>query len=249
MKTWIKCIAATGIAGVVVALDCAAGTLLVPVGVTTNINVAADTTLTDAVTLTDRSAIEKTGAGKLTLSGGQFTQDKTFDLRVREGTVAFTASPQALAAYPQPTETMNKAAFWLESRTNLVKEGDDIVAWRDVRDVDPTATNHYYAVTDNTVSDLCPQEATYTNKAAVYFQGYGSGCWMNWQKPTGGQAMVGNLHHVFLVHGANSRWGYALGQRKGQWPFFQPAGPSGGTFATIWINHNYENRRMHSSRT
>ena len=36
--------AATGIAGVVVALDCAAGTLLVPVGVTTNIDVAADTT-------------------------------------------------------------------------------------------------------------------------------------------------------------------------------------------------------------
>ena len=38
----------------------------------------------------------------------------------------------------------DKAAFWLESRTNLVKDGDDIVEWRDVRDVDPTATNHYY---------------------------------------------------------------------------------------------------------
>ena len=242
-------VAAMGIAGVVVALDSAAGTLLVPVGVTTNINVAADTTLVDAVTLTDRSAIEKGGAGKLTLSGGQFTQDKTVDLRVREGTVAFTASPQALAAYPQPTETMNKAAFWLESRTNLVKDGDNIVEWRDVRDVDPAATNHYYAVTDNTVSDLCPQEATYTNKASVYFQGYGSGCWMNWQKPTGGQATVGNLYHVFIVHGAASHWGYVLGQRKGQSPFFQPAGPSGGTFATIWINHNFENKPMHSSRT
>ena len=74
---------ATGIAGVVVALDCAAGTLLLPVGVTTNIDVAADTTLTDAVTLADRSAIEKTGAGKLTFQGGQFTQDKVVDLRVR----------------------------------------------------------------------------------------------------------------------------------------------------------------------
>ena len=241
--------AATGIAGVVVALDCAAGTLLVPVGVTTNVNVAADTTLTDAVTLTDRSAIEKTGVGKLTLSGGQFTQDKAVDLRVREAAAALTASPQTLASYPQPTETMNKAAFWLESRTNLVKDGDDIVEWRDVRDVDPTATNHYYAVTDNTVSDLCPQEATYTNKAAVYFQGYESGCWMNWQNPAGGQATVGNLHHVFLVHGANSRWGYALGQRKGQDPFFQPASPDGGSFAVMWIAHNFENRPMHSSRT
>ena len=69
---------------------------------------------------------------------------------MREGAAAFTASPQTLAAYPQPTETMNKAAFWLESRTNLVKDGDDIVEWRDVRDVDPTATNHYYAVAEHT---------------------------------------------------------------------------------------------------
>ena len=242
-------VAAMGIAGVVVALDCAAETLVVPVGVTTNIDVAADTTLTDAVTLTDRSAIEKTGAGKLTLSGGQFTQDKTIDLRVREGTAAFTASPQTLAAYPQPTETMNKAAFWLESRTNLIKDGDDIVEWRDVRDVDPTATNHYYAVVEHSWSPLCPQEATYTNKPAIYFQGYESGCWMNWQTPAGGQATVGNLYHVFLVHGADSRWGYALGQRNGQNPYFQPAGPSGGRYSTIWIAHNAENRPMHSSRT
>ena len=249
MKNCMKLVAAMGIAGVVVALDCAAGTLSLPVGVTTNINVAADTTLTDAVSLADRSVIEKTGAGKLTLPGGQFTQDKIVDLRVREGAAAFTASPQTLAAYPQPIETMNKAAFWLESRTNLVKDGDDIVEWRDVRDVDPTATNHYYAIVDHTWTNLCPQEATYTNKAAVYFRGYESGCWMNWQKPTGGQATVGNLHHVFLVHGANSRWGYALGQRKDGKPYFQPAGPSGGKYATIWIAHNAENKPMHSSRT
>ena len=168
----MKLVAAMGIAGVVVALDCAAGTLLVPTGVTTNINVAADTTLTDAVTVSDRSAIEKTGAGTLTLPGGQFTQNKTVQINVREGAVAFTPSPQALAAYPQPTETMNKAAFWLESRTNLVKEGDDIVAWRDVRDVDPAATNHYYAVVEHSWSPLCPQETNYMGKAAVYFRGY-----------------------------------------------------------------------------
>ena len=225
-----------------------AGTLVVPTGVTTNLEVAVDTTLTDAVTVSDRSAIEKTGAGTLTLPGGQFTQNKTVQINVREGAVVFTASPQALAAYPQPTETMNKAAFWLESRTNLVKEGDDIVAWRDVRDVDPAATNHYYAVAEHSWSDLCPQEATYTDKPVVYFQGYQSGCWMNWQNPAGGQATVGNLYHVFIVHGAARYWGYVLGQRNGQRPYFQPNGV-GGTDSAIWIAHNAENRPMHSSRT
>ena len=226
-----------------------AGTMVVPTGVTTNLAVTVDTTLTDAVTVSDRSAIEKTGTGTLTLPGGQFTQNQTVDLRVREGTAVFTPSPQAFAAYPQPTETMNKAAFWLESRTNLVKDGDDIVEWRDVRDVDPAATNHYYAVAEHTWSPLCPQEATYTDKPAVYFQGYQSGCWMNWQNPVGGQATVGNLYHVFIVHGANSRWGYALGQRNGQRPYFQPPDPGSGANAAIWIAHNAENRPMHSSRT
>ena len=240
-------VAAMGIAGVMVALDGAAETLVVPVGVTTNIDVAADTTLTDAVTLTDRSAIEKTGAGKLTLPGGLFTQNKTIDLRVREGTAAFTASPQTLAAYPQPTETMNKAAFWLESRTNLVKDGDDIVEWRDVRDVDPTATNHYYAVVEHSWSPLCPQETNYMGKSAVYFRGYQSGCWMNWQTPAGGQATVDKLYNVFIVHGAQSGWGYALGQRNGSQPYFQTAGS--GTGSAIWIAHNAENCPMHSSRT
>ena len=225
-----------------------AGTIVVPTGVTTNLEVAVDTTLTDAVTVSDRSAIEKTGAGTLTLPGGQFTQNKAVQINVREGAVAFTPSPQALAAYPQPTETMNKAAFWLESRTNLVKDGDDIVAWRDVRDVDPATTNHYYAIVDHTWTNLCPQEATYTNKAVVYFRGYASGCWMNWQNPAGGQATVNNLYHVFIVHGAQSTWGYVLGQRKGQDPYFQPNG-AGGADAAIWIAHNFENKPMHASRT
>ena len=239
--------AAAGIAGMVV-LTGAADTFVLPVGVTTNINVAADTTLTDAVTVSDRSAIEKTGAGTLTLPGGQFTQNKTVQINVREGAVAFTPSPQALAAYPEPTETMNKAAFWLESRTNLVKDGDDIVEWRDVRDVDPAATNHYYAVAEHSWSPLCPQETNYMGKAAVYFRGYQSGCWMNWQTPAGGQATVGNLYNVFIVHGAARYWGYALGQRNGQNPYFQPNGV-GGADSAIWIAHNAENRPMHSSRT
>ena len=239
--------AATGIVGVFIAFGCFADTLYLPVGVTTNVDVAADAALADTVSLADRTAVVKGGAGKLTVPSGKFIQDKTVDIRVREGSVALTATQQELAAYPEPTETMNKAAFWLESRTNLVKDGDDIKVWRDVRDTDSSETNHYYAVVDNTWTNLCPQEATYKEKDAVYFRGYQSGCWMNWQKPTGGQATVGNLYNVFLVHGAESRWGYALGQRNGSSPYFQPGEPGGN--AVMWIAHNAENKPMHCSRT
>jgi hypothetical protein len=241
--------AATGIVGVFIAFGCFADTLYLPVGVTTNVDVAADAALADTVSLADRTAVVKGGAGKLTVPSGKFIQDKTVDIRVREGSVALTATQQELAAYPEPTETMNKAAFWLESRTNLVKDGDDIKVWRDVRDTDSSVTNHYYAVVDNTWTNLCPQEATYKEKDAVYFRGYQSGCWMNWQKPTGGQATVGNLYHVFLVHGASSYWGYALGQRKGQSPYFHPGEPGGGANAVMWIAHNNETKPMHASRS
>ena len=73
--------------------------------------------------------------------------------------------------------------------------------------------------------------------------GYGT-----WQTPAGGQATVGNLYNVFIVHGAARYWGYALGQRNGQNPYFQPNGV-GGADSAIWIAHNAENRPMHSSRT
>ena len=222
MKTSVCCAAAMGVAFGFLSFDCWADTQYLPVGVTTNLDVAADVTLADTVTLADRTVVVKEGAGKLTVPSGKFIQDKTVNVRVREGGVKLTETQQELDAYPQPTETMNKAVFWLESRTNLVKDGDDIKEWRDVRDTDPSETNHYYAVVDNTWSDLCPREATYNEKSAVYFRGYQSGCWMNWQKPVGGQATVGNLRHVFLVHGAESKWGYALGQRYGQSPYFQP---------------------------
>ena len=239
--------AATGIAGVFIAFGCFADTLYLPVGVTTNVDVAADAALADTVSLADRTTVVKGGAGKLTVPSGKFIQDKTVDIRVREGSVALTATQQELAAYPEPTETMNKAAFWLESSTNLVKDGDDIKVWRDVRDTDSSVTNHYFAVTDNTWADLCPQSATYKEKSAVYFRGYQSGCWMNWQKPAGGQATVDKLYNVFLVHGAESRWGYALGQRNGSSPYFQPGEPGGNS--VMWIGHNNENKPMHASRS
>ena len=228
-------------------LDCLADTQYLPVGVTTNVDVAADATLSDTISLADRTAVVKGGAGKLTVPSGKFIQDKTVDIRVREGGVALTATQQELDAYPQPTETMNKAAFWLESSTNLVKDGDDIKVWRDVRDTDSSVTNHYFAVADNTWADLCPQSATYKEKSAVYFRGYQSGCWMNWQKPAGGQATVDKLYNVFLVHGAESRWGYALGQRNGSSPYFQPGEPGGNS--VMWIGHNNENKPMHASRS
>ena len=55
--------AATGIVGVFIAFSCFADTQYLPVGVTTNLDVAADATLSDTISLADRTAVVKGGAG------------------------------------------------------------------------------------------------------------------------------------------------------------------------------------------
>ena len=46
-----------------ISLDCLADTQYLPVGVTTNLDVAADATLSDTISLADRTAVVKGGAG------------------------------------------------------------------------------------------------------------------------------------------------------------------------------------------
>lgn len=236
--------------GACAGLCAGAGEIVVGAGETHVLNVAEAQVQTEAVRLADRAVLEKRGAGTLTLQTGTFTEAQPVSVNVREGTVKVTATDPLVTEYAQPTAVMEKAAFWLESETSLamrVGSETDVAEWRDVRETgDGSAANPFLyprAVTNLLASRVYPKTATFKTKPAIYFGGYGKGVWMNWVKPNNTQATIGKLRNVFIVHGAASGWGYVLGQRQGQSPFFQPAG------TTIWIYHNFENRPMHASRT
>lgn len=224
--------------------------IVIGTGKTMSTNVSETTVFDAAMLLSDRAVLEKTGSGKLTVSAGGLVRNQQATIRVREGAIAVSDSVQTLAEYPEPKEVMNKAAFWLEATTNLkLRENSEteIEEWRDVRETgDGSAENPFLylrAVTNFQCSTVYPQKKQYREKNAVYFGGFGKGCWMNWVNQDGTQGKVSGVRNVFLVQGAANSWGHALGQRKGSSPYFQP-----GT-SSVWNPHNSENRPMHASRT
>lgn len=207
----------------------------------------------DAVRVADRAVLEKSGAGTLTLQTGVFTENHPVQINVRAGAVKVVETEPLVTAYPKPTAVMEKAAFWLdaaEGGTMSLRVGteDEVETWRDVRETGAGTTENPFAypravVWTNQHLTAFPQRKAYLEKDAVYFRGYGNGCFMNWVKPNGAQATISNLRNVFIVQSAASNYGYTLGQRAGQQPYFQTGG------GKLWCTHNYENMPMHASRT
>lgn len=212
--------------------------------------VDADTVQTAPVRLSSRTTLEKTGAGRLEIPNGAFTENAPIEIDVREGTVAFTPS-DAPAAYTQPKDVMNRAVFWVEAETNLCPRtggaAGEVESWLDVRETGtggadaPFRYPHAVAFTNDYLTAF-PLAQTYGGKPGVYFRGYGSGCFMTWLKPDGTQANLTGLRHVFIVHGGETSSGHILGQRKGVEPYFQRTD-------TVWVNMNKENGPIYSSRT
>ena len=207
----------------------------------------------DAVRVADRAVLEMSGAGTLTLQTGAFTENRPVQIDVRAGAVKVVETEPLVTAYPKPTAVMEKAAFWLdaaESGTMSLRAGteDEVETWRDVRETGAGTTENPFAYPravawTNQHLTAFPQRKAYLEKDAVYCRGYGNGCFMNWVKPNGTQATISNLRNVFIVQSAASSYGYTLGQRSGQQPYFQIGG------GMLWCTHNYENMPMHASRT
>ena len=214
--------------------------------------VDADTVQTSPVRLSSRATLEKTGAGRLEIPDGAFTENAPVEIDVREGTVAFTPSA-APAAYAQPKDVMDRAVFWVEAETNLRPRAGgadgEVESWLDVRETGtgeadaPFRYPRAVAFTNDWLTAF-PLAQAYGGKSGVYFRGYGSGCFMNWVKPDGTQANLTGLRHVFIVHGGETSYGDVLGQRGSGTPYFQRAGGWG-----IWTSMSGENGPIHASRT
>lgn len=212
--------------------------------------VDADTVQTSPVRLSSRATLEKTGAGRLEIPDGAFTENAPIEIDVREGTVAFTPS-DAPVAYAQPKDVMDRAVFWVAAETNLRPRAGgadgEVESWLDVRETGtgeadaPFRYPRAVAFTNDWLTAF-PLAQAYGGKSGVYFRGYGNGCFMNWVKPDGTQANLTGLRHVFIVHGGETSSGHILGQRKGASPYFQRTG-------TIWVDMNSENGPIYSSRT
>lgn len=115
-KTWWRASLAAGAFAVWAAAG--ADEIVLGVGETHVFSNAEDAVQMEAVRLSDRAVLEKRGAGTLTFQTGAFTEHAPVDIHVREGAVAF-APTEPPAAYAEPTEIMNRAAFWVDAGKNV----------------------------------------------------------------------------------------------------------------------------------
>lgn len=247
-KTWWRASLAAGAFTVWAAAG--ADEIVLGVGETHVFSNAEDAVQMEAVRLSDRAVLEKRGAGTLTFQTGAFTEHAPVDIHVREGAVAF-APTEPPAAYAEPTEIMNRAAFWVDAGTNVqLREGteNEVAAWLDVRETGAGSAASPYLYTravafTNEWLTAFPLAQTYLDKPGVYCRGYRSGCFLNWVKPDGAQANIEGLRHVFVVHGGLKSLGHILGQRSTtKAPYFQSHGK-------IWTEYNGENKPLFASRT
>lgn len=247
-KTWWRAALAAGAFAVWAAAG--ADEIVLGVGETHVFTNAQDAVQTEAVRLSDRAVLEKRGAGTLTFQTGAFTEHAPVDIHVREGAVAFAPTEPPAAAYVEPTEIMNRAAFWVDAGKKVqLREGteNEVAAWLDVRETGAGSAASPYLYTravafTNEWLTAFPLAQSYLDRPGVYCRGFGSGCFLNWVKPDGAQANIGGLRHVFVVHGGPTSRGHILGQRSGAAPYFQ-------RHDKIWADHNGENKPLFASRT
>lgn len=249
-KTWWRASLAAGAFAVWAAAG--ADEIVLGVGETHVFSNAEDAVQMEAVRLSDRAVLEKRGAGTLTFQTGAFTEHAPVDIHVREGAVAFAPTePPAAAAYVEPKEIMNRAAFWVDAGTNVqlrVGTENEVAAWLDVRETGAGSAASPYLYTravafTNEWLTAFPLAQSYLDRPGVYCRGFGSGCFLNWVKPDGAQANIEGLRHVFVVHGGPKSRGHILGQRTtAKEPYFQRTD-------RIWADHNGENKPIFASRT
>ena len=249
-RTWWRILLATGTFAATVA---GADEIVLGAGETHVFTNAEDAVQTEAVRLADRTVLEKRGAGTLTLRGGTFTENQPVTVHVREGAVSVVSSEPLETAYAQPTEVMNRAAFWVDANKNVQLRADgeaenEVAAWLDVRETGDGGEANPYLYTravafTNEWLTAFPLAQSYLDKPGVYCRGSGSGCFLNWVKPDGTQQNIEGLRHVFVVHGGPTSAGHILGQRcTANEPYFQRSGK-------IWADHNGENKPLFASRT
>lgn len=211
------------------------------------------------VVVSPRGMLLKTGNGVWTLPTSKITQGWKANVAVGQGTmrIRHDAAPATggAAAIPQ---TLQNAAVWFDARKADSFVQDDsgrIVDWLDCRETG-NATDGYALIrahTDSSFSTLAPELKEKDGTTGLYFQGFGSGCWMNLLSAGGAQAEV-LAKNVFVVQGQFEKLAPLLGVRSGYRNgnahlAFVPGLAASGAFLPMWVNASYDVSSILAART
>ena len=160
---------------------------------------------------TERTVNVKTGGGTLIVQ----TEDSrvpALDLQAREGTVEYKDETAAPAPADLSDAVKSKLALWVSAKdeTHIVRTGDAVEFWYDVRETDMGTPCYAYLKTECLEGGALPTllTAQYVTRSgtcteeqrAVWFHGYGSGAAMNFKNPDG-SAFGGRPKEFSTVYG------------------------------------------------
>ncbi|MDA3923312.1 MAG: hypothetical protein PF904_01270 [Kiritimatiellae bacterium] len=171
---------------------------------------------------------------------------------VLDGSLTVTADGSAYELAEKPWDILDKATFWVDANTNVLTYVSNDVTyvsqWLDVREPNQTGPWQYLRAVSQTTftnyySELLTDDAgVYTNLSSVYFGGYSSRRWMEFQNSSSNRTTLGSVRNVFLVFGAHDGYGFILGCNPGStYADFHPAAYSGNG-GTIWSASQFMHR-------
>ena len=205
--------------------------------------------------------LNKLGGGTLAVSASNLIVQSSGQVAVRSGTLTVSGdSGAALAPAPCPTEVMAQAAFWVDASQNVIavsSNGNTYAdAWLDVRETNPSGPYTYVrAVANWNYVNCSPQVVTHTgpngDQPSIWFAGYGSRRTMNWKTPSDNLADIGNMCHVFLLHGVFVSNGFILGidPNRGVSDFHISDLGGGSPYAPIWNPQEWSTTAVRQGRT
>ena len=202
----------------------------------------------------NEGSLRKVGAGDLALPLAKLSS-RAGSLDVIDGTVTATSDGAFYEPADAPAALLSQAAFWVEANTNVITFVSNAVTcvsqWLDVREPNPAGPYQYRrAVSSTLFTNAYPTLVTSgaglsNNLSYVYFGGYHSLRWMEWQNAASNAASFSTIRNVFIVHGAHNSYGWLLGSKSGDPADFHInsyGDASTGLDGAIWSSGEYMHR-------
>ena len=225
----------------------------VPAGETSN--------LVDRLLISE-GTYNKIGPGTLTLATSNLTVQSGGGLVVREGSLLVRSDANsAIAPIACPLDVLSNAAFWVDATTNVVtvsSNGNTYAdVWLDARETNTVAPCRYTrAVANWAFTNISPQLAANAGASgtmpSVWFGCYAASLrTMTWTTPANAPADIGNIYHVFAIHGVFQSYGFIFGAMTGT-PDFHISNyntAAGTTNSSIWNPTEWTTTAVRQGRT
>ena len=203
--------------------------------VTNHVTAGESSTQSGKIAVSAGGELRKTGGGTWTVPSSAVAQHWPLEIKAVNGTVQKTAASGA-TENPVP-EVVRRSALWLSAKDSehVVRNGDSVTAWYDVRETNTAAPVYLRATANNEKTTDNPTFEVKDGFESIYFGGVGSGQAMTIKSANNAVYKI-PTYHIFGVVGYYQTQGCVFG-----------SGGTGGTSEIPLMYYIDPNKRISTS--